>query len=110
MLSGKSLTEKIREILFENACDMIHENNDYREIKGKNYCGAISTEFQCFSLGGASGVMFEATVEYSSKKTTVTYIVRSSDYEHFSESKWYSGVLIEQNNLKQHELNRYENN
>lgn len=100
LTSGQPLTEKVRDVLFENACDMIAEENEYQEIKGRDYAGVIKTDFETVSLGTAVGIVFDAAIEFNGKKTTVQYIVRGSDYEHFSELKW-----VDVNLVKQHETN-----
>lgn len=91
MTSGKPLSDKVREVLLLNACDMAEEGCKEQHIKGRGYEGFITSDLQSVSYVGMSIVIFEAEVTSEDTGCTkVRYGVRTSelDAEAYARSYW----------------------
>lgn len=80
-VAGKAITEKLTEILFYNAHDMLEGKKERQRIKGKEYDGLITTKFERASMASISGIVFDASVMTPQGETKVNYIVRDQDLE-----------------------------
>lgn len=80
-VAGRAMTEKLTEVLFHNAHDMIESGKGKQRVKGKDYDGVITTKFERVSLSTISGIFFEATVMTAKGETKAKYIVRDQDLE-----------------------------
>ncbi len=90
MASGKPITEKVADILFYNAHDMLQDENEHQSIQGKGYYGYIKSNLQTIAFVGMCGVVFEAeiwTEENGNNK--VKYLVRQSDLDGVEKAEWF---------------------
>lgn len=81
MFSGKSLTDKISEVLFINAHDMVEEGTTKRRVKGRDYDGVITSDLQAIAAFGTTGVVFSAQIGTTQGDTDVQYLVRVGDLD-----------------------------
>lgn len=90
MISGKPLTEQIREVLFDNAHEMIQAGDEHQLIQyGDKYDGIIKTDLEVINFCGAQIVHFEAELVYQPYGyTKVKYAIRINDLEKIHEAGW----------------------
>lgn len=86
LFSGAPLTEKVSEVLFVNAHDMVAERTTKRRVKGRDYDGVITTNLESISAFGTTGVAFHAQIALGNRVTTVEYLVRVGDLDRPLES------------------------
>lgn len=92
-LSGRPISEKLSEVLFYNAHDMIESGDEEVFVQGRDYSGAIRTDFKRASLVFISGIMFEATIVTPKGETYTKYIVRDQDLEGIEHVQFGQGRL-----------------
>lgn len=80
-VAGGSIDKKLGEVLFANAYDMIETQTKKQRIKGKNYDGWISTDFERATLVTITGILFSASVLTPKGEMTAGFIVRDQDLE-----------------------------
>lgn len=109
MLSGKKLTDQIREALLVNAYDMFENERKSQQIKSPAYDGMITTNFEIINYVGMSGLVFNAEVSGSKVGATkVRFFVRTSDLEDgfLEQLEWIDlNPKKAQRKYKRHELN-----
>jgi hypothetical protein len=88
-VAGRAMTEKLTEVLFYNAHDMIESGKGKQRVKGKDYDGVITTKFDRVALSSISGIFFEATVMTAKGETKAKYIVRDQDLEGIEQAKFH---------------------
>lgn len=79
MVSGKALTDQIRNILFNISQSMLRSGSVRVGIQTPYFEGEILTEGKTGCIGFVVGTIFKATVESETGKTAVTYIVRPTE-------------------------------
>jgi len=91
MNSGKPLSNKLLDILFVNAHDMLDNHNASQEIQGRGYKGNITTKFQSVPFVSMSGILFEAEVHNEKGEVNkVKYLVRDKDNEGYTKAEWFN--------------------
>ena len=91
MMSGISLTNSVRSILFDLAVKMVHESKDEVKIVHDDCDGYVETAWDTANIGFISGLVFHADIMTAKGNSKVSYIVRTSDLENidFSQGKWF---------------------
>lgn len=87
-VAGRAMTEKLAEVLFHNAHDMIESGKEKQRVKGRDYDGVITTKFERVCLATIAGILFEATVMTAKGETKSKYIVRDQDLDGLEKAKF----------------------
>lgn len=81
MVGGKTLTDRMRTMLFVGACVMYQKKQAQARLLMDDLVARIQTEFKTTGLGCIYGTLFEAEVDSVHGKTTIRYIVQKGDLE-----------------------------
>ena len=97
MISGGSLTDEVRTLLYRAACEMHRKGQERKSVKSSDCEALVQTKFQFAMLGSIYGTKFTADVETQAGKTRVHYIVQSTDLERaLEEGVWDSLIPLPQ--------------
>lgn len=105
--NGKPLTDKVRDILLLNACEMAETGKEKQKIRGRDYEGLIKSNLETVTYVGMSIVVFNADIVCPDIGTSkVQYGVRTNDLNEgvLATGRWSTNVLNHPAS-KQHELN-----
>ncbi len=81
MWDGHNLDDNLRTLLFDKAQEMLQTRLQISSVR-ENWCeGQIETQHKISGFGGTYGYVFNATIEWGSKKSTVEFIVRKTDLD-----------------------------
>jgi hypothetical protein len=86
MFSGRSLTERISEVLFINAHEMVEFSLQKRRVKGRDYDGIITTDLESVAAFGTTGIIFQAQIGFDGGATDVEFLIRVGDLDRPIES------------------------
>ncbi len=92
MNTGKPLSNGVGNLLFAKAKEMVREKKKSLKFKSEECVGVLTTKWEHGSMGTISGLEFKAEMAIASGDTTVTFLVRSFDFDP-EESEWGFGPL-----------------
>lgn len=95
MFTGRTVTDDIRDALFQQAYLMIRSGTKKKKFRSKEYnCeGIIATEFKRHVHVTTPGIMFSAVVESEAGELKIQYLMRDQDLramERAIEGAWMS--------------------
>ena len=93
MRTGKQLTPDVCDRLFNTAREMFASEKSRYKVKAQDCEGVISTQGDRASLGGISGVVFDAELEVESGKTQIRFVVATGDLPKGVELAWYQANI-----------------
>lgn len=74
--TGQALSEEIRKILVEEACDMIYRKEKQRNFSSPDQVtGKITTELKSALIGTFAGTFFQASIDHGSNTTIIQFLV-----------------------------------
>jgi len=94
LMSGCCLTDRDREILMYAAMHMARDKIGRKSLKGENFEGEITTDFESADLGGIGGMRFSAKLETDVGERRVDFLVRTRDLEGIEKGHWVSIVEL----------------
>ena len=103
--NGKPLTDKVRDILLINACEMAETGKEKQKIKGRDYEGLITSDLETTNYVGMSIIVFNADIACPDIGVSkVQYGVRTSDLDEgiLASGQWDQVPRLKS---KHHELN-----
>lgn len=94
MFSGAPLDDGLRTALYMTARDMIRGGLEYAHFVDENGQGGVSTKNKHHTVGGMSGILFSADIDWKDHSTKCTFLVRPQnmldDVELMDENfKWF---------------------
>jgi hypothetical protein len=97
MCKGETMTDSMRTTLFDIAQEMYRERKKKKMIRGHSFEGMVSTKREVAVIGGITGTIFYAVLEYGRTSTTVTYLLRPGDLrgQDVEWEEWDGGVPID---------------
>lgn len=96
MNAGKPLTEKLADVLFVNAHDMIENNKKEQIIKGRGFEGFITTDMESVTFVGTAGIVFEADIyAKSGSQNKVKFFVKDKDLDGLEKAEWLGCIKEE---------------
>ena len=82
MVSGGALTNNLRTLLYVMACNIARRNERETSVTTGAFEGVVLTAYQHAALGGTSGIIFSAKLDFRSGETVcLRYIVHPADIE-----------------------------
>ena len=81
MTAGRGLTDEIRTLLYQVACEMFKKGTERESVKSPDCEAVIRTKFEFALIGSIGGTRFIADVETEAGKTHTDFIVHDRDLE-----------------------------